>query len=415
MKRPNTMTMPDTMTTPDTINGPRAAVLGSPTEGLGRAEWDRLAGNHFYASSGWLDFCVHDPGARTLTGNVHARLSDGGAAAVPVTAVWHENNGFYRWDRLLDRVGLAPAAPQGLLVGPHRGYQTNLLISEGSDRVEGAAALLGELAGLRRQAAAERLFDEGQQNGTPCYAMFLDSADVRALRAAGVRAQPVLCAADAWIPTAGDDWDGWMRTLPSKRRRELIRRDQRRFDEAGYTFFERPLAECFEEAALMSQGTQARYGQPADVDVLAESLRVQAEAMGDAARVLMCARDGEPPVGFLLFYRWGDATYLKGAGFHYDRLVGVAEYFNLVYYEPIRDALRSGRRRMHAGIASTDTKAMRGAQVSPLWMLDLFGGAGGDAENDTIRAYNAAQLRELTESSAAVAKAVVEDDWLEFC
>ncbi|MFF7357312.1 MULTISPECIES: peptidogalycan biosysnthesis protein [Streptomyces] len=395
-----------------TVNRPHMTGFGCPTEGVDTEEWDRLAGNHLYAASGWLDFCVHDPGGRTLTGNVHARLPDGGMAAVPVTAVWEENNAFYQWSRLLERAGLPPAAPQGLLVGPHRGYQTNLLVSEGTDRTEAAAALLDELAALRRQAGAQRLFDDARPQNIPCHGMFLDSTDVRALRAAGVRAEPVLCAADAWIRTEGEDWNGWMRTLPSKRRGELIRRDQRRFDDAGYHFLEKPLSECYEEAALMSRGTQARYGQPADVEVLAESLRVQAEAMGDAARVLMCARDGESPVGFLLFYRWGDATYLKGAGFHYDRLVGVAEYFNLVYYEPIRDALRAGRRRLHAGIASTDTKAMRGAEIRPLWMIDVFGDGTG---NDAARAYNAAQLRELTESSTAVAKAVVEDDWLEFC
>lgn len=394
-----------------TVNSCRTTGFGSPTEGLGKEEWDRLAGDHLYATSGWLDFCVDDPGGRTLTGNVHARLP-GGTAAVAVTAVWEENNGFYQWSRLLDKAGLPAASPQGLLVGPRRGYQTNLLISEGVDRTEGASALVQELAGLRRRAVADRMFDHGDPDRIPCHGMFLTSADVRALRSAGVRAEPVLCAADAWIRTEGDDWDGWMRTLPSKRRGELIRRDQRRFDSANYHFIEKPLSECYEEAALMSQGTQARYGQPADVSVLAESLRVQAETMGDAARVLMCGRDGEPPVGFLLFYRWGDATFLKGAGFHYDQLVGVAEYFNLVYYEPIRDALRLGRRWMHAGIASTDTKAMRGAEVRPLWMLDVFGDA---ANNDAIRAYNAAQLRELTESSTAVAKAVVDDEWLEFC
>jgi uncharacterized protein len=386
--------------------------FGTPTEGLGAEAWDRLAGNHFYASSGWLDFCVGDPGADTVTGNVHTRLPDGGIAAVPVTATWHQNNGFYQWNRQLTQAGLATVNPQGLLVGPHRGYQTNLLISEGSDRIEAAGALLGEIAGLRRNAAAERLFNEERQDAIPCYAMFLNSSDVRALRSAGVRAEPVLCAADAWIRTEADSWDAWTRSLPSKRRGELVRRDQRRFDNAGYRFIEMPLSECYEESALMSQGTQARYGQPADVGVLAESLRVQAEAMGDAARVLMCARDDGPPVGFILFYRWGDTTVLKGAGFHYDQLVDAAEYFNLVYYEPIRDALRAGRRWLHAGIASTDTKAMRGAEIRPLWMIDLF---GGEADNDTIRAYNAAQLRGLTESSAAVAKAVVDDDWLEFC
>ncbi|THC44777.1 peptidogalycan biosysnthesis protein [Streptomyces sp. A1499] len=394
-----------------TLSRGRAAGFDTPTEGLGVEEWDRLAGDHLYATSGWLDFCVDDPGGRTLTGNVHARLP-GGTAAVPVTAVWEENNGFYQWSRLLSQAGLTAAAPQGLLVGPRRGYQTNLLISDGLDRTEGASVLLDELADLRRRAVADRLFDYDRADQLPCRAMFMNSTDVRALRAAGVRAEPVLCAADAWIRTEGEDWHGWMRTLPSKRRGELIRRDQRRFDSAGYHFSELPLSECYEEAARMSQGTQARYGQPADVAVLAESLRVQAEAMGDAARVLMCARKDGPPVGFLLFYRWGDATFLKGAGFHYDQLVDVAEYFNLVYYEPVRDALRHGRRWMHAGIASTDTKAMRGAEVRPLWMLDVFGDA---TDNDTIRAYNAAQLRELTESSTAVAKAVVEDEWLEFC
>ena len=42
-----------------------------------------------------------------------------------------------------------------------------------------------------------------------------------------------------------------------------------------------------------------------------------------------------------------------------------------VYYAPVRMAAELGLRWVHPGIESPDAKALRGAQLRPLWLLDL--------------------------------------------
>jgi uncharacterized protein len=383
--------------------------------GVHSSEWDSLARNHLYSNSDWLRFCVEDPGGRTATGAVHVRLTGTGTAAVPVTAIRHENNSFYSWHEQLTERGLPAPGPVGLLAGQRRGYQTRLLTSEGVRPAAAATALWEEMCRLRKQAAHLDLFDRVPADPLPCVGMFLGTEDVLALRGAGVPAMPVALATEAWIPVPQGDWTDWLASLPSKRRAELIRREVRRFTEAGYQIYETTLSECYQQAAELLANTQARYGHAADLGLLAESFRVQGAAMGAAARVVMGARPGEPPVGFCLFYAWGDALYLRAAGFDYDRVTDAAEYFNLVYYQPVRLAIESGRSWVHAGIEAAEAKALRGAELRPLWLLDLAEDSVLADLAGEIRAHNLAELTRLHESSAAVAKAVARDAWLPFC
>jgi hypothetical protein len=63
-------------------------------------------------------------------------------------------------------------------------------------------------------------------------AMYLSTADVVALRGAGVRAHPLLLEPDAWIELPGGGWEGYLDQLGTSRRR-TVRREIRRFQEAG--------------------------------------------------------------------------------------------------------------------------------------------------------------------------------------
>ncbi|WP_199853692.1 GNAT family N-acetyltransferase [Plantactinospora sp. BB1] len=382
------------------------AVFSDHLGGIPPGRWDGLAAGRLYSSRDWLALCAGDAGG--TAGAVGVESVDGRLAALPVTAITAEGNPFYRWSEALAEAGLPAPAPVGILAGQRRGYQTHLLVETGeravpAARAEAAASLLDRLTELPGAAAQAGLLGARPPEHPPCVAMYLDTADVLAFRAAGVGTLPVLLRPDAWIAVPAGGWGAWLASLPSPRRAELVRRESRRFDRAGYTLRETSLLESHAVAARLLAGTEARYGRATTAAAHEASLRRQATLMGPAARVLLCLRDDEP-VGYVCYYLWGDTLFLRSAGFDHARLANAAEYFNLVYYLPVRIAAEAGARRIHAGIEAFDAKALRGARLSPLWLLDLSADsplAGRDAQ---IRAYNAGRSRQLVESSRAVAK-----------
>ncbi|MEV6942378.1 peptidogalycan biosysnthesis protein [Streptomyces sp. NPDC051172] len=387
------------------------AVFDSPTGGASAVEWEDLAGGRLYSSYDWLRFCATDIGGTTMTGAVHTE--DG---AVPVTAIVDEPNSFYQWHTQLAAKGLPAPSPAGLLVGQRRGYQTHLLTRVGVSSEKAAAGLLH---GVRETAASlsENPLLPGIGAGpVPAVASFLTTGDALALRAAGVRTTPVLLTTDAWVSVPEGGWAEWLRSLPSKGRRDSVKQEVKAFEAAGYTLTQAPLSECYAQAAGLLADTQKRYGHPFDLAVLTESFRLQSVAMGEKAQVLFAARPGERPVGFSLFYVHGDTLSVRAVGFDYERLVrGAAEYFNLVYYASVRIAVENGLRWIHPGIESPDAKALRGARLRPLWLLDVSEEsvlAGHDAE---IRAHNAEKVTELAAISPAVAKALQTDLFDPFC
>lgn len=118
--------------------------------------------------------------------------------------------------------------------------------------------------------------------------------------------------------------------------------------------------------------------------------------------MLLCAPPGEPPLGYCLYYLWGDTLFLRSAGFDYERLRNAAEYFNLVYYLPVRIAAAAGARWIHAGVEASEAKALRGALLRPLWMLDLSADSVLDGQDDAVRAANAGQTAKIVGSAPAV-------------
>jgi hypothetical protein len=374
-----------------------------PLGGTAEHVWEELTADLHYSSSRWLRFCADDPGGETIAGAVTAGRAVGGpSAAVAVTAIAEEGNSFYDWDVRLRGLDLPTPGQTGLMAGQRRGYQTTLLYADGVDRDTATAELLPRILD-----AAE----EGCVPGPARVAMFLSTPDVVALRRAGAVAAPVALAADAWIPVDADDWAGWR----GRHRPEIIRRDESRFIRAGYRIAETTLAEFVPHAARLQAATQARYGHSADEAALAASFAVQGRHMGDAARVVYAEVPGEPPVGFSVFYVRGETTYLRTAGFDYSRLRGAAEYFNVCYYEPLRAAIAAGCRWLHAGIEAAEAKALRGAELRPLWLLDLDPYSRLTGYDCEIRAHNRALHADLAASSAAVRQALVHSAWTPFC
>jgi uncharacterized protein len=366
----------------------------TPLGGIEPAEWESLTENLLYSSPPWLTLCAESGSG--AAGAVHGRTAEGALAAVPVTrADDDELAPFYRWTEELAGRGLTVPGGRGLLVGPRRGHQTHLLAPAGTDRTDAARAVLEALDDV-----------EGVPHDALRMAMFLGTDDVLALRAAGIGTLPVLLRADAWIPVPEEGgWDAWLDSLPSRRRVELVRRETRRFAAAGYETTDAPLAEWVEWVGRLLTNTEARYGHSADPDARIAFLGRQAAAMGDTARVILCAPPGEPPVGYCLYYLRGDTLFLRSAGFDYGRLRSAAEYFNLVYYLPVRIAAEARARWIHAGVEATEAKALRGAVLRPLWLLDLSRESLLKGREADIRAANEDQAARISGSGPAAHKA----------
>lgn len=352
------------------------------------ADWDRLAGGNFYSSRAWLSFTGGEPGADSY---VAARYSGGRlAAAVPVADLTAPPMPLYRWDDILSGLGLPTLGPRGLMAGPRQGYQTHFLVADGEPRTQRIGELLAD---IRREHARPRDRDEPGKHGRACVAMYVTTADALALRENGVTATPVLLGADAWIEVPPGGWTDWLAAQP-RNRKVKARKERRLFDAAGYRIEHRALRDCAEELAPAAAATQAKYGRTEGAGHYRRELRRLADAMGPAARVAVCSRGTGGPLGFCVYFRWGDTVFLRWAGFDYPRLAGAAEYFNLLYYEQIA-AADGDVRWIHAGIESVAAKARRGARLRPLWLVDLAEDSVLAGHADAIREHNARGYREL--------------------
>ncbi|MBT2395805.1 GNAT family N-acetyltransferase [Streptomyces sp. ISL-100] len=319
-----------------------------------REEWDALAGSvGLYLSHRWLTAQESDPTAQPRYALVH---DDAGrlVAATPLYVVHCEPNALYRVAELVP--GAAPER-RVVVAGARRGYLN-------------APLLHPSLAAGERRRCLELLLEAARTLGArheaqPWWLYVKDSAAKELADVCGT--DPVHLQQDAAIPLPGSSFDDYLGTLPSKRR-VVIRRERRAFQEAGYEVRELRLSECADRAGELLAGLQDRHGHGSEPAAMAGLLRQQADGMGDSGTVLGCFLGGTM-VGFSLFYRFGGTVWVRALGFDYPRLRGAQEYFSLAYYLPIEHAYRSGETELHLGMDSIRAKTLRGAEVSPLWAI----------------------------------------------
>lgn len=165
-----------------------------------------------------------------------------------------------------------------------------------------------------------------------------------------------------------DSFDDYLHSFHRTTRR-AFQRDIRRTAEAGIEFrFVADWSGMEDRLAHLYRQTYGKYGssyfrQPP------EFWRLAARQFGDSAEMIVAERAGEV-VGFSLLLhndRRGETwTYRIGRS-EADGLADVPYYFGLSFYGPIRRAIERGYRRIWLGPASYETKAVRGAQMVPLY------------------------------------------------
>lgn len=169
--------------------------------------------------------------------------------------------------------------------------------------------------------------------------------------------------AQARLDLAWPDFDGYVATLP-KRRRNKIRRERREFAEAALVVRADEIGTRGAEMAELHAAQLRSYGHHT---VTAERLRGLMDRierhLAPWCRILVAERDGRLE-GFALSYEHSGELHLKMTGFS-----GYAQehfgYFNMTYYAVIEDALRRGLRTVFFGPLSYRAKVVRGCRLAP--------------------------------------------------
>lgn len=173
-----------------------------------------------------------------------------------------------------------------------------------------------------------------------------------------------------------NDFDGYLATLPSKRR-VTTRREIRAVRELGVELSDRPLA-ATDRCGLLALRTQlvAKYGGRADREKEAALLdRLVAGFEPENLTVVQARRNGVL-LGFTLFVRDGDVWTALMTGSDYANPAARLSYFMTCFYQPAVLAPQRGIRTISLGLGSWEAKRLRGCQLRPVWVAARWGTGG---------------------------------------
>jgi uncharacterized protein len=364
------------------------------------ADWDELAAESgYYLSHQWLRSIEADPSARAEY--VLVRRQAKLVAASPLYDVKAENNDFYQPARLVD----GRWTGKYIIAGARRAYANGLLVHPALD------------AGMRRQTIRALMDAIGERvQGSPAQGalfLYLPTYSAREIQSAAglvLAGDPLLTTAEAVISPTGNCMDDYLASF-SPRRRRKFRHEMSVFQQAGYDVAEESLSACWDEAGVLLGNLQRRYGHLGSDERWKAALRRQADVLSERGVVFGC-RDNGKLVAFCLAFPFGETLYVRLAGFDYQALRGAFEYFNLIFYEPLRYLFQHGLRRLHLGRESYDAKVLRGATLAPLWSLAVFDQARAD-RNAAI-AWNRKAAAAWTGRYGRGSRALAHPGWAEW-
>lgn len=315
-----------------------------------RDAWDRVAGDAFYQSHGWLAGLERDLDADASY--VVVELDDRVAGAISVYRVRREQSHAYKRERFRATLGVDGEA---LFAGALRGYRTVFAVDRGLNPRDRASVVQALVSGVHELALA--------QGARTVIWPFLTADAARALSKTAT-ATLGFETVEAVLAVPAGGISSYVAGL-SRHHRANVRREIRAFEGAGWSIEIGRLGSRIHELAVLAANVQARYGSSATADGLQRRLSSQAAFLDDQS-VVFCCSDRQGLVGAALWYEWGDTLYVRLVGFDYGRLRRSYEYFNLAYYLPLEHG--AGRvERLHLGIEAWEAKLLRGARLLPLW------------------------------------------------
>lgn len=375
-------------------------------DAVGSEVLERLGrGRSFYSNASWLR-SIEDLGvfeARHLIANDEQGRTLG---VLPTYLARTPANPRYDPFRIFGQELTGSAVQEAwqpvLLGGVPAGYRNELLLDQ-------------RLAPRRREEVLRHLWAQfGQladELGAGCAGLlYLTSDALRPLCDCLPEDVPVLLTgAECWLEVPSGSFDAYMGRL-SSRRRSIVRRDLAAFADTKATIELRSLAESHRDLAPLLANLQRRYGSPVADDAVADRLRAQAACLDRFSVVFVCLHDGIP-IGFSLGYQFGDAFYVRLCGFDYERTGPGAEYFNVVFYEPIRYALEHGLTTLHFGMESYRAKLLRGCRLEPLWSVVAAPENRVGAWRHRAAEWNMRQRARWSEELGSLVGGLTEERW----
>jgi hypothetical protein len=166
----------------------------------------------------------------------------------------------------------------------------------------------------------------------------------------------------------GDAFDDYLAGLTS-RRRVQVRREMRRFADAGGAVDHAAGTDVAGQLSLvarMESALQRAHGFSADDELYLALNRRFLDQFGSSMHLLRASLHGEPVATVTLLHTGGDVVVRAFGVCDHPEVRAAMVYFNLVYYSSIALAHRLGVQRMWFGTSTVDAKRWRGLMVVPL-------------------------------------------------
>ncbi|WP_369778135.1 GNAT family N-acetyltransferase [Streptomyces sp. R33] len=360
-------------------------------------EWNALAGDAaLYSSHRWLLYGeeLHDSGSRHLV----ASSASSYVAGLPTHRFTGKVPHFY--DPAVLFPGAAePATPERplLLGGTRLGYTSEVIVAPGT---------AGPLATAGVRTVLDRFRALGAADGALAALLYLTDESVeRLLPLLGPRDQVVMMDATAVLPVDPDGLEGYRRRFTSHQFTS-IRREMRRYTDAGCRTEVKRLSECHQLLGPLSAQVLIRYGHPVTDASESERFAQQATLFDDNCRIL-AAYQGDRMVGFTQYFFWGDTMYARSHGLD-DSIAREAKlYFNLTYYEAVQYAAAHGYRSVDLSCDAFQAKVSRAARLRPLWGVVLDAPWTGPVL-DRVRAEEKARRAEFASHDPGIESRVAQ-------
>lgn len=330
---------------------PKASWVGA-AERIEPRFWPSASGAVVFSPSWWT------LNERTLkTDPLYLLLEEGGApcALVPFMAVDDKSFEVYVPPKLLTMMlqdGPDPGAAAALASLPAQALVCTIPNGYESPLQAAPVAMLHHVAEEAEAEAARR--------GLSTVAfLFLGDSDGDALALLAERGYhtTVLDAAGVIdVDPAWRDLDGYFRAM---RRGKELRRERRRFENAGYhvEWHREPPAHVLAAAARLEADLLQSKGHDFSVDELRSWYEEIPRRLGAKAVFITASRAGSIDA-FVMCLDEGKRLVAMTTGFVRRDLL----YFNIAYYEPVRYALEHGIPELEIGLAAGDAKRARGAR-----------------------------------------------------
>ena len=196
----------------------------------------------------------------------------------------------------------------------------------------------------------------------------------------GRRYMPSLLGAESILPITWNSFDDYLLSR-RKKRRESIRRERRVFQKNGFTTQIGDASSLDDTIVRLQSNLQKKYGHSGDPERLKQGFEQIKTHLAPFVRVYL-AQKNEQVVGYALFYEMNKTYYCKQVGFDYARLGNNFCYFNIGFYEPIIQAIKSGIISIHYGAGAYEAKLGRGCKLNHLLGFFKCSPAADDLKSD---------------------------------